>query len=230
MFSSPNTLLFALLGGILPALFWLWFWLREDRLHPEPRKIIIRTFLVGMIAVPIVLPLEKVASVYLPTGIATILIWATIEELIKFTGTYFSALRSRDYDEPIDALIYLITGALGFAALENTLFIINPLLSGDISNGIITGNLRFIGASLLHVITAGTIGSFMAFAFYKSRKHKKLPLIIGMGTAITLHTLFNFSIIKSESGLTIAIFSIVWVTIIFLLLVFEKVKQITPKI
>ena len=42
---------YALLSGVLPALLWLWFWLKEDNLHPEPRKVIARTFISGAIAV-----------------------------------------------------------------------------------------------------------------------------------------------------------------------------------
>jgi len=39
---------FAFVGGLLPALLWLWFWLRED-LHPEPRRILLLTFTAGMV-------------------------------------------------------------------------------------------------------------------------------------------------------------------------------------
>ena len=61
---SPEALLFALFGGILPALLWLIFWLREDRLHPEPRRFILYVFLTGMLVVPFVLPLEELAQRY----------------------------------------------------------------------------------------------------------------------------------------------------------------------
>ena len=48
---SPNTIFFSLIGGILPALFWLYFWLKEDKLKPEPRSLIMLSFFGGMIAV-----------------------------------------------------------------------------------------------------------------------------------------------------------------------------------
>ena len=56
---GTETALYALLGGILPALVWLAFWLREDYKHPEPRGLVFRTFIFGMIAVIIVLPFQK---------------------------------------------------------------------------------------------------------------------------------------------------------------------------
>ena len=50
---SVQTIIFAFLGGLAPALIWLFFWLREDKKHPEPRKNILLTFLFGMCVVPI---------------------------------------------------------------------------------------------------------------------------------------------------------------------------------
>jgi RsiW-degrading membrane proteinase PrsW (M82 family) len=41
----------AILGGIGPAMLWLWFWLKEDRLHPEPKALLTRVFLFGGLAV-----------------------------------------------------------------------------------------------------------------------------------------------------------------------------------
>jgi len=41
---SAETVIYVLLGGIVPTLLWLWFWRREDRLHPEPRRLILLAF------------------------------------------------------------------------------------------------------------------------------------------------------------------------------------------
>ena len=71
---NPKTLAIALLVGIVPSLIWLWFWLKEDSRRPEPRGMILRTFLAGMAAVPLVLPFEKLASAYLGDGTATIIL------------------------------------------------------------------------------------------------------------------------------------------------------------
>ena len=47
--NTPAYLAYAAIGGMLPALFWLWFWLQEDKLHPEPRSRIMLAFLGGMV-------------------------------------------------------------------------------------------------------------------------------------------------------------------------------------
>ena len=57
-------ILYAALGGILPALFWLWFWTREDKVHPEPRMRVMLAFMGGMVAVIAVYPLEKIMADY----------------------------------------------------------------------------------------------------------------------------------------------------------------------
>ena len=51
----------AFLAGLIPALFWLWFWLREDKARPEPRILIATAFIAGILIVPLVLPLQQFA-------------------------------------------------------------------------------------------------------------------------------------------------------------------------
>jgi RsiW-degrading membrane proteinase PrsW (M82 family) len=152
-----NTVVIAFLAGILPAIFWLWFWLKEDR-HPEPKWLIILTFIVGMIVVPVVIPFEKLAQSFIQNTFILIVVWAFIEELFKYMAASFSALRRKEDDEPIDPIIYLITSALGFAALENALFLFNPLINDGFVGALLTGNMRFIGATVLHTVCSGIIG------------------------------------------------------------------------
>lgn len=223
---DTRTILFAVCAGILPALFWLWFWLREDRLHPEPRRFIVVSFILGMLAVPLVIPLQSMASAALATTGAVIFAWAAIEEIAKFIAAYIGGIRRQAMDEPIDALIYLITPALGFAALENVLFLIGPFSSGDIFLGFITGNIRFIGTTLVHVAASSIIGTAIALSFYRKQDIQIVYVTVGVFLAIVLHTLFNFFIIQSGSGGMFIVFLTVWVSIVSVILIFEKVKQL----
>ncbi len=220
----PYILAFIL--GLIPALIWLWFWLKED-LHPEPAKMITLSFLGGMLAVAFVLPLQKLVYDYIQNeATLSFVLWAAIEEIFKFLLVYFIALRNRVNDEPVDNIIYLIISALGFVTMENTLFLLDPIKNGDFLGTIINGNMRFIGASLLHIISSGTIGIAMGLAYYKSRARKIEATISGLILAIVLHTTFNLLIINEVSGNIFFVFGMVWVGIIFLLLLFEKVKSI----
>jgi len=222
-----ETITYALLGGILPALVWLAFWLREDYKHPEPRGLILKTFIFGMVAVILVLPFQKAIDNMLPgMTVAAIFWWVVLEEIFKFTAAYFGGLKSREDNEPIDPIIYMITAALGFVALENTLFLFGPLIGEDAIKSVITGNLRFIGASLLHVVSSGFIGVSLAFSFYKPRRKRLLLTMFALGFAIILHAGFNLAIIHwNDAGAMIA-FSLVWISVILLLLAFEKTKTI----
>ncbi len=213
--------------GIVPAMIWLWFWLKEDR-HHEPARMLTLSFLGGMLAVIVVLPLQKIVYNELGgEGGLPFALWATLEEITKFIFVYFIALRNKKItDEPIDDIIYLIVSALGFVTLENTLFLVDLVRDGDIINTIIHGNLRFIGASLLHTMSSATIGICMALAFYKSRNQKILYTLSGIVIAIVLHTAFNLFIISQSEGNIFFVFGAVWFSIVILLLLLEKIKRI----
>jgi RsiW-degrading membrane proteinase PrsW (M82 family) len=226
----------AFLGGVLPALMWLTFWLLEDRLHPEPKRYIFFCFLAGMILVVpfningtlfgIVLPLEKLALLHF-SGIKLLFIWASIEEIAKFAAAFVIALRARVFDEPLDAVIYMVTVALGFAAAENTLFLMNPISQGNLLQTVVTGDLRFIGATLLHTLSSATIGISLAFAYYQGFASKVWAAIGGVVLAVTLHTLFNYFILGAGAA-TFWIFLLIWLGIIAVLLGVERVKKPVP--
>ena len=227
---TPLMLFFALLGGILPAVFWVWFWLKEDKLHPEPRGLIILAFLMGMVATAAAYPLEKwIAEELVATSFQLLFLWAIVEEGLKFLAVWVLILHSKYFDEPIDAVIYFITIALGFAALENALFLFNPLGDGDALATILLGNFRFIGATLLHVAASGLAGIALALAFYKNARTRRLALFGGLCSAIALHTMFNFSIITSEGAFLYEIFIGLWSFILVILLICEKIKRLPPR-
>lgn len=225
-----NNWIFALAGGVLPALLWLWFWLQEDKLHPEPRGRIWLTFWGGMMAVPLVYPIEQLIFREFGSGTTTYFLWATVEESMKFLMAYALALRTKAFDEPIDAIEYMITVALGFAALENALFILNPLIDGNYFNGIVTTNMRFIGASLLHVVASGILGYCIAREFYRGLAAKITWRILGLAAAVALHTVFNMFIIYRNGEKTFLVFACVWAAVIVILLLFERVKKIKKQL
>jgi RsiW-degrading membrane proteinase PrsW (M82 family) len=213
----------AFLVSLIPALFWLWFWLREDNKKPEPVLLIIITFIAGMAVVPAALPLQKIA-IDLYDGQNLILAWVFIEEILKYTAALLVIFWNKAVDEPIDYIIYMIAIALGFAALENTLFVLNPLTLDEYLTAAVTGSFRFLGSTLLHVLASATIGVFLAFAFYKSSMQKIVYGMFGLFMAILLHALFNFFIMDASGGGILIIFLFVWMGIVVLFLLFEKIK------
>lgn len=234
-----NGIVLALFGGLFPAILWLWLWLREDNIHPEPRKRILLAFLYGMLVIPFAFLIQVLINDFIlhnqsihtvlkaSPGVAfnAIILWALSEEFVKYIAAYYAALQFKVTDEPIDVMIYLITAALGFAALENTFYILTPIMNGDTLSAFITGNQRFIGSTLLHVASSATLGAFVAFSFFKLKGLRKEYLIAGFVCATTLHALFNLIIIMNEEAAFYAFLG-VWIIIILIILLFERVKQI----
>jgi RsiW-degrading membrane proteinase PrsW (M82 family) len=218
----------AFLAGLIPSLFWVWFWLRQDSNKPEPYFLLAISFIAGMAVVPMALPLQKIAlEIY--TDSTLIIVWVIIEELLKYAVALALVFWNREVDEPIDMVIYMIVIALGFAALENALFIFNPLILGDYLNSALTGSFRFLGATLLHVLASGTVGVFLALAYYRSKIVQVLAGTFGLFIAIVLHALFNFSIMGASGETFLIVFLFVWMGIIILFLLFEQIKIMERK-
>lgn len=222
---DSTTFMIAFLAGMIPALFWLWFWLREDSMNPEPKGLIASAFISGMLIVALVLPLQEYAMTRFE-GQNLMFVWVIIEEVLKYIAALMVVLWHKAVDEPIDTIIYMITIALGFSALENALFIFNPLERGQYIDSILTGNFRFLGATLLHVLASGTVGVAMALSYYKSDLVRIVSATLGLCIAIVLHALFNFSIMGASGPTIFGVFMFVWMGIIVLFLIFEKVKII----
>lgn len=216
-------------GGILPALAWLWFWRREDSKHPEPRRLIALAFFGGVVAVAIVIPLEKFVASFLVSQTIIFTAWSAIEEITKYLAARFTVLNRKDNDEPIDPVIYMVTVALGFAAAENTLFLLSPLAGSTFLETLVTGNLRFVGATLLHILSSSMIGVALGFSFYKPRRTKRLFVFGGVILAILLHSLFNFLILNTPESDLLRTFGYVWVGLVALLAILEYIKRIHPR-
>src|SRR3989344_5099518 len=118
---DPKNLILAFFGGIIPSLLWLWFWLKEDEEHPEPKGLIAIVFIMGMIAVIVVLPIQKFIQNSVSSYEGQLVLWASAEEILKYLAVLAVLYKTNNANEPIDWPIYLITAALGFAALENML-------------------------------------------------------------------------------------------------------------
>ncbi len=219
--------LLSFLGGLLPALIWLWFWLKEDAKNPEPKKYIFFTFVAGMLTaiVAIFFQISIISSTVKYSAISLLLL-ASTEELLKYIFAYFTAIRKKVMDEPIDAVIYMVTVALGFAAMENILYLWNIFSKGDFVQGIIVGNMRFLGATVLHTAASGIIGASIALSFYKKKALKRIYLFTGLILSIALHTGFNLFIIKNNGENIFSVFVYIWIAVMILLLLVEKIKRL----
>lgn len=197
----------ALIVGALPSIIWLSFFLRQD-IHPEPRWMIARVFLFGGAMTIAAMFIQVFAQGFLASfgigaySVLTLLLFAAIEEILKFSAAYFSVIKSRLFDERVDAMIYTITSAMGFAMMENIAVIWN---SPSASYTIEVTILRFIGATLLHALASGIAGYYLARALSfragvgaepsVSRVPYYTMIASGLVYATLLHGIFNSLII-----------------------------------
>lgn len=213
----------SILLGLVPSVVWLLFFLREDDRHPEPKRLIFYVFFAGALSTFVALAFQLLFNKFaIWFGIETysplsLIFLAGIEELMKFGAVYFIVSKRKEFDEPLDAMIYMITAALGFAAVEN---IASIFQSG---NGVEVAALRFVGATLLHSLSSGLIGYYWGKALVLKINPKNL-IIKGTILAIILHVVFNYLIIKTGPvGLVVIFLTAIG---FFILNDFEKLKHL----
>ncbi len=173
-------LVISLVVGLLPGFAWLAFYLGEAT-HAEPKRLIAFTFIVGMafgfftvgieqlftswtIGSTLIQNLSPIAALLPLLGLAA------IEEVMKFAAAHFAVDRAPEFNEPADAMIYMIIAALGFATLENIGAISGISSSAALLPTVLeTVSLRFVGATLLHTLTAGIVGYYWAVGIVEGK-------------------------------------------------------------
>ena len=218
-------IVFAILLGLLPSFAWLFFFLKED-IHPEPKKVIAVVFIAGIFSTFFALGLQfALRSILNSAQINNYSIFAFfgfgfIEEALKFSAAYLIIRKKVCFDEPIDAMIYMITAALGFAMLENIAVLSNLKALSD-AFSVIT--LRFVGATLLHALSSAIVGYYWAKSLLKIGNWK-LEIFQGLAIATLLHATFNYFILISKE---IIIYPTIFLIIaaLFVFWDFEKIKK-----
>lgn len=225
-------LIFAILLGVLPSLIWLVFFLKEDD-HPEPKPMLARVFIWGMIvafmAVVFQIFFKDILNFFKfgEFDFFSFLVLGAVEEILKFAAVYATVKDSKDFDEPVDAMIYMITAALGFAALENIFLAANSFINNGWGDGGIYGLLvvRFTGATLLHALSSAIVGYYWAKG---GMRINKAMIFKGLIIASFLHGFFNYFILicSKISALSMLLYPLFLLIIIALVIFkdFDKIK------
>jgi protease PrsW len=149
------------LGGsaIVPSLLLLWYVYARDK-NPEPRGLLLKTFLLGAIicvpVVPVAMMLEAMGKgmtggMWGSAFVQGFLGAAIPEEFFKFLVLRAYVWRQDHFDEPLDGVVYGATASLGFATLENILYV------GQ--HGLGVAVLRALTAVPGHAFTGVVMGS-----------------------------------------------------------------------
>tara|TARA_A100001015_G_C14848532_1_gene655501 strand:- start:326 stop:1009 length:684 start_codon:yes stop_codon:yes gene_type:complete len=182
-----------LLITILPSLLIVTFFVKSDR-FPEPTKEIIKIFFYGIfLCFPAFYLNSALGNVYDKTAIGDNLISsflsaAPVEEVLKFTVLYSLVYKMKDFNEPIDGIVYGVTVSLGFATLENIYYVYILSDYFDTTSRSLA-ILRSFTAIPAHGVFGATMGYFfMKYAFVQKQNNLAMCLIV----PILLHGFYNF--------------------------------------
>lgn len=134
--------------SLLPCALWLWYFASQSLYKRPSRQLIGITFVLGAIATIPAFALALLAQTGWEslfgsgrwTHLAILcLIVAPVEELVKLVVVWAYPYRRPEFDEPLDGVIYSASAALGFAAVENIVYLAQTspllvLLRGPLTN------------------------------------------------------------------------------------------------
>jgi RsiW-degrading membrane proteinase PrsW (M82 family) len=180
---------------------WIFYFYKKDK-HPEPVFWLFTACLLGVFSAIISYYFQKNLDLFFSENWIRYLLFALIEEFFKFFLILLFIFPQKVFDEPIDAMIYMMFSALGFAFFENFFLILNKKTINIVS----TLFFRFFGANLLHILASSLIGYGYAF-FIKTRRI--FPFAISFLSGTLLHFLYNYLIISLTPGF-ILVLPILW--------------------
>jgi RsiW-degrading membrane proteinase PrsW (M82 family) len=180
--------------SLIPCLIWLAFFYFQDWYQREPIWIIFVTFLLGAASALVALVLNTVGSAVLlsmfgkTTTYKVLELWLVVgpvEEFVKMSAVLVFAYRRKEFDEPSDGVIYAAAAALGFAALENVIYLAR--------HGEQIIMLRGIFANSGHALDAAIWGLALSKAKAAPNITSKRVGIIALGwlLAAAVHALYD---------------------------------------
>ncbi len=181
-----------LVVSVAPALAFLVLILALDRREPEPASLILRTIGLGAVsAVPAAIVeavLARLPLFSLPgfagAAVTAFIQVAPVEEGCKLAAVLLLAWRKPAFNEENDGIVYAGAAAIGFAVLENVLYVARL--------GLGTGVLRAFTAIPLHVLTAVIMGLSVGRARFAGSLAARRHLVLrGFALAWLFHGLYD---------------------------------------
>ena len=180
--------------AVIPALLLVRYYYRQDRARPEPKGLVTKVFLYGVLSALVAVPLELLVSQFQrafdPRSIwyslfKAFIVAGLVEEYLKLTVVRLTAYRTAAFDEVMDGVVYTVVAGMGFACLENILYVMGGSLG--------TALVRAFTAVPLHAVASGLMGYSLGLARFAASPGAQQALIIrGLLTAVGIHGLYDF--------------------------------------
>ncbi len=182
--------------ALAPVAFILIYVITKDKYDREPLPYLIAAFSLGALgAYPVVKSsaflseLLNISENQSPLHLLlyTFIIIALVEELMKYLTLTLFFYPLKKFNEPLDGIIYCVSIAMGFAAVENIIYVYQ--------SGFATGILRMFTAVPSHAVFGTIIGYYVGKAkFTEGTKPKLLLHLQGFLIALFLHTFYDYFI------------------------------------
>lgn len=195
--------------ALLPAAALLFYIYRMDTVEKEPFKLLLRLFLFGCLcAIPASILegiggalIANVGNLFVQMFLEAFLIVAVAEEGCKF-AFLCTSWKNPAFDYRFDAIVYAVFVSLGFAALENVLYVIQ--------NGFATAIMRAVTSVPGHCFFGVMMGYWFGKAKYASHNrlpNSKLYLALSFVVPVLLHGFYDFCCFMSgDYGVFLLIF------------------------
>ncbi len=208
---------------IFPVIY-LCKYINDKDINKEPKKLLRRIFIMSIISVVPIIFLELMSEDYFPVNgedlsysdlfINIFISIALIEEGFKYLIATFNCYFNKEFDEFYDGIVYGVYASLGFAVVENVLYVFSNY---DIAY--ITAILRAIVSIPGHTCFGVIMGYYMSKAKFEK---KFIYLLLSLLIPTILHTFYD-GLLFSEQALLFFIFYIVMVIYCFKLV--KKVSR-----
>ncbi len=220
-----------LIASTTPVIIFLYLIFRKDA-NPEPWQLLARCFFGGFLSVLITLlialPLELLEPLFEnPSSVAffqAFLQAAIPEEFSKWIIFYWLVMKSHHFDEHYDGIQYAVFISLGFALVENIMYVFD----GGLSVAVYRGVLSVPG----HGFFAVLMGYFLSLARFGDPAHRTRNLYLSLIYPIVFHGMYNFFlmyssfIVDQDPLLSLALMIAFTITVIYLWrLGFRKVRK-----
>lgn len=181
------------LAAFIPGIAWLVYFYRCDRYEPEPVKLVFRTFFVGMlVALALGTAYGGLDYPWGPFMWAAVIFAPLVEEPAKFLVVRWTVFDNRQFNEPFDGIIYAVSAALGFAAVENIMYVAGGWFDVNPMTGLFTLLSRTVLSVPGHALFSAWWGA--ALGYSKGKKPLKQVLLVGGGllASMVFHGAFNW--------------------------------------
>ncbi|MET3696140.1 glutamic-type intramembrane protease PrsW [Bacillus oleivorans] len=181
-------------AGIAPGLALLSYFYLKDEFDSEPLHLVFRTFLFGALLVFPIMFVQYVFSVeqVMVSNLANaFLSSALLEEFFKWFILFQTIYLHSEFDEPYDGIVYGTSISLGFATLENILYLIG--------NGVEFA----LGRALLPVSSHALFGVLMGYylgkgKFSHDRKKSRILIICALIVPLILHGFYDYILLTFD--------------------------------